>query len=51
MTLSKKTLRKTVSCNDVYSLLNLYGFDFDLLVPSLLRMSMFWSYPFKFTQC
>ena len=22
------TLRKTVSCNDVYSLLKLYGFDF-----------------------
>jgi len=46
----QKTLRKTVSCNDVYSLLNLYGFDFDLLVLSLLcpRSGVT---PFIFTQC
>jgi len=40
------SLQKTVSCNNVYSLLNLYGFDFDLLVQcgAVIAMSMLWSY-------
>jgi len=40
MTLSEKT----VSCDDVYSLLNLYGFDFDLCPRSGVTA-------FIFTQC